>query len=182
VRLYTKTGDRGDTGLIGGRRVPKDHPRVDCYGNLDELNAFLGLALVACNEPTWRQRIQKLQDQLFVLGSELANPDSKRETPAVTDNDIAELESWIDQATAVLPSLTQFILPGGGELACRLHVARTVCRRAERGVVSLARSETVAPQTVIYLNRLSDLLFAWARLANARDNIADIVWDPPSRA
>lgn len=176
MRLYTKGGDKGETGLIGGTRVPKDHLRVTAYGEVDELNAAVGWAVVACDDEDLLRQLQKIQAQLFVLGSELADPGSGKATPAITDGDTALLEGWIDSACDAVEPLRLFVLPGGTELAARLHLARAIGRRAERGVVSLSREEELRPGVIRYLNRLSDLLFAWARLANARANVADIVW------
>ncbi len=177
MRLYTKTGDSGQTGLIGGDRVSKDHARVEAYGQVDELNAVLGWAVAACVEDEMRSRLTVSQNQLFALGSQLADPTASADTPAVTPGDIAVMETWIDQATDAVAPLKNFILPGGSECACRLHIARTVCRRAERSAVTLARSEHIATESVTYLNRLADLLFAWSRLANAQSDVADVVWN-----
>ena len=176
MRLYTRTGDKGETGLIGSRRVPKDDPRVATYGQLDELNASIGWAAAACSDDAWRGQVRRVQDQLFSLGAELANPDADPTKSVIADSETLTLEQWIDQACEPLEPLKQFVLPGGSELAGRFHLTRTVCRRAERSVVTLSRQTPVAEQSIVYLNRLSDLLFAWARLANARANVADIVW------
>ena len=176
MRLYTKGGDKGETGLIGGQRVGKDHPRVEAYGQVDELNASVGLAAAACDDEAWRGRLRIVQAKLFDLGAELANPASDGSSPPVTDGDVARLEGWIDVATEAVTPLKQFILPGGCELASRFHVARTVSRNAERGVVALSRQAAVDDGVLVYMNRLSDLLFAWARLANTRAGIDDVVW------
>jgi cob(I)alamin adenosyltransferase len=180
VKLYTKTGDEGQTGLIGGQRVAKDHPRVSAYGGVDELNCALGWVIAAMPHPDLNSELQQIQDKLFVLGAELANPDSKVATPSISEADITLLESWIDKASDAVPPLRQFILPGGTEESARLHVARAVCRRAERDVVALSHAETVHESCLIYLNRLSDLLFAWARLANHQAGVDDIPWRSPS--
>jgi len=180
MRLYTRTGDRGETGLIGGQRVPKDDPRVSAYGDVDELNATLGLAAAACPDDAWLERIKQIQDHLFVLGAELSDRRGASSTPAVAARHITLLEGWIDEATAGAPELKQFVLPGGSELAARFHLARTVCRRAERSVVHLAGMEHVGELDVPYLNRLGDLLFAWARLANVRSGVADVPWNAPN--
>jgi len=186
VKLYTKRGDLGQTDLFGGERVFKDDARVAAYGEVDELNAVLGWTLCAAapNAPDWAPRVQHIQDRLFVLGAELATPNRRESAPSVTEADIAELEGWIDQASDAVPPLRNFVLPGGNELAARLHLARTVCRRAERAVVTLARQaapgQSVAPSAIVFLNRLSDLLFAWARLANHAAGTPEIVWHPRS--
>jgi cob(I)alamin adenosyltransferase len=176
MRLYTKKGDGGETGLIGGTRVSKDHPRVAAYGDVDELNAVVGGVIAVCDDAALRDRLLRIQHQLFNLGAVLANAGDPTAVPMVGDSEIKSLENWIDEACDEVPRLTQFILPGGNELSCRLHLARTVCRRAERGVVHLTQTDTVAPNSIIYLNRLNDLLFAWARLANHRAGVAETVW------
>lgn len=176
MRLYTKGGDKGETGLIGGQRVGKDHPRVDAYGQVDELNASVGLAAAACEDEDWRSRLRIVQRKLFDLGAELANPASDGSSPPITDGDVARLEEWIDVATEAVTPLKQFILPGGCELASRFHVARTVSRSVERVVVALSRHAEVDDGVLVYMNRLSDLLFAWARLANAHAGIEDVIW------
>ena len=175
MKLYTKGGDTGQTGLFGGARVPKDHDRVEAYGEVDELGAALGLAREA-SEPALRQRIAGIQARLFDLGAALANP--KGSPGAVRPEDSAELERWIDEASAELPEQRHFNLCGGGEASARLHLARTVCRRAERRVVRLAGQVALEPELVIYLNRLSDLLFAWARLSAFRAGAEETIWTP----
>ena len=178
MKLYTKTGDQGQTGLIGGGRVGKDHPRIEAYGSVDEVNAALGFALLAIVEDDLKKCLRTVQDRLFILGAELADPAAGAATPSISEADIEQLEKWIDEATEAVPPLRQFILPGGTEAAARLHLARTICRRAERAVVGLAQLERVGDRCTIYLNRLGDLLFAWARLANSRAGVADIPWQP----
>ncbi|NOT01262.1 MAG: cob(I)yrinic acid a,c-diamide adenosyltransferase [Phycisphaerales bacterium] len=176
MRLYTKRGDGWQTGLIGGTRVSKDHPRVAAYGDVDELNAVVGAVIAVCEDAAWRDRLLRIQHQLFNLGAVLANAGDPAAVPTVGEGEIKSLEDWIDEACDEVPALTQFILPGGNELSCRLHLARTVCRRAERGVVHLAQQDTVPPGAIVYLNRLNDLMFAWARLANWRAGVAETVW------
>ena len=168
AKLYTRAGDRGTTGLADGSRVPKDHPRVRAYGAVDELNALLGLCHAACRNGELRSRLKQIQDELFILGGDLAAPRTgkKPDVPRVKASQVQRLELWIDEATEAVPALRFFILPGGCEPACRFHHARTVCRAAERQTVALANAETINDQTVVYLNRLGDLLFAWARQAN----------------
>ncbi len=188
MRIYTGTGDDGTTGLFGGGRVTKDALRVEAYGTVDELNSVLGLAVASL--PPGDQAaalgtlLTRLQSQLLDLGAELATlPENLRRAagqrvPRVTADTVAALEGEIDRYTAALPPLTNFILPGGSPGAATLHLARTVCRRAERLVVALQRQSEVAPLTVVYLNRLSDLLFTLARAANAAAGVSDVPWTP----
>ena len=181
-RIYTRTGDAGETGLIGGQRVPKDHLRVEAYGAVDELNAHLGVARSMVVQPDLEAVIDRIQHRLFDLGAELATPPVKEGAPAITDQEVSVLEGVIDLYQEMLPTLREFILPAGNGIAAALHVARTVCRRAERRTVTLARTEKVRPQILKYLNRLSDLLFVIARAANARSGIPDVTWKkaPPA--
>jgi cob(I)alamin adenosyltransferase len=180
--IYTKTGDDGDTGLFGGGRVPKNDIRVEAYGAVDELNWFVGLALASLDDDAGvRRGLLLIQNDLFALGANLATPqdDDSRPRPQTPDVPVARVEAmeeWIDQATEQLPELRQFILPGGTESAAMLHVCRSVCRRAERAVVALGREEALDPGIVPYLNRLSDLLFVWARLENFRAGQTDVPW------
>jgi cob(I)alamin adenosyltransferase len=180
-RIYTKTGDQGETGLGDGTRVPKDHPRVTAYGSVDELNAVIGLLVAQQPPPPEVELLRGIQNDLFDVGADLCVPvASGAAGPGrlrVQQNQVRRLESVIDHYTARLAPLTSFVLPGGSPAASWCHLARTVCRRAERDVVSLARAETVNPEVVIYLNRLSDLLFVLGRVANSmgRD---DVVWVP----
>ena len=179
MKLYTRTGDDGTTGLIGGRRVAKDDLRLDAYGTVDELNALLGAA--AAGDAAWSAALAPVQDDLFVVGSHLAAPDGAAgnvHLPPLPQDATARLERGIDAAEEQLPPLTSFILPGGTETAARLHVARCVCRRAERLTVALAHHGPVPPAVLVYLNRLSDWLFAQARLANHRAGVADVPWHP----
>lgn len=180
TRIYTKTGDRGDTGLWGGQRVPKDHVRVEAYGTVDELVAALGQARVLAPPPELAPLLGDLQALLFELGAELATPPAKTPRPAGIDEaDITRLERLIDEHEAALPPLKSFILPGGTPLAAALHVARAVCRRAERRVVTLRETEPATrATTVIFLNRLGDLLFVLARRANHLAGTADLAWHP----
>jgi cob(I)alamin adenosyltransferase len=181
VKLYTKTGDTGDTGLFGGGRVAKDHPRVRAYGDVDELNAAIGAARAAEPAAFATEVLEQVQRDLFAIGAELAAPDPARlaKTLAghpVGDDDVSRLERAIDAADAELPALREFILPGGSPKAAALHLARTVCRRAERAVVTLARDGGAAPTILRYLNRLSDLLFVLARAANHQAGRPDVRW------
>ncbi len=171
--LYTRGGDSGRTGLADGSPIGKEHPRIEACGSVDELNSTIGLAVAACTSPELGEGMQKVQRELFSVGAALAVAGGGHFAESL---DVRRLEQWIDEAETKVQSLRQFILPGGSELAARLHVARAVCRRAERRVAALARAETVPPTTLAYLNRLSDLLFAWARLANRLAGVEDVPW------
>jgi cob(I)alamin adenosyltransferase len=181
MKIYTKTGDDGTTGLIGGIRIRKSDLRIECYGTVDELNAAIGWAAVACDESIG-VLLQRIQHELFNIGSHLAMPDHTADAPATTplppldEAMIARLEAEIDSAQSMLQPLTQFILPGGSEAAARLHLVRTICRRAERLAVELARNNSVRAIIVTYLNRLSDWLFVQARLGNQQAGVGDVVW------
>lgn len=179
-KIYTRTGDTGQTGLYGGGRVPKDDPRVEAYGTVDEANSALGvLAAHLDGEP--EAAILAAQRALFDIGAELATPESGR-VAGVTAAQVEALEGLIDRWEAELPPLRQFILPGGEVPAALCHVARSVVRRAERRTVTLARSVDVNPEILRYLNRLSDCLFVLARLLNHRRGIADVPWERRDRA
>ncbi|HVX83656.1 MAG TPA: cob(I)yrinic acid a,c-diamide adenosyltransferase [Phycisphaerae bacterium] len=201
MKIYTKFGDTGDTALFDGKRVPKDHLRIETYGTVDELNSCLGIAIAAlrselppvpntharethAGEPPLHERLLELQRELFVLGSDLATPPgSKHEdrVKRIAPEAVQRLERWIDRAAAQLPPLKRFVLPGGTPAAAHLHLARTLCRRAERRLVALIHADPPAAPALatplIYLNRLSDLLFTLARLANKDAGIGDIEWD-----
>jgi cob(I)alamin adenosyltransferase len=180
MKLYTKTGDDGTTGLFGGGRVPKASTRVDAYGTVDETNAFLGVARTTGLPPAIDAILAPIQEELFTLGAELACVPGKEGRLSMTPigaADIARLEHAIDEADAACPPLKSFVLPGGSPQAAALHVARTVCRRAERGVLALDDAPARG-DVVIYLNRLSDLLFALARWANVLAGVADVPWKP----
>jgi cob(I)alamin adenosyltransferase len=181
VRIYTKTGDTGETGLFGGERVPKDHPRVRAYGDVDELNAAVGLAASLEPPDLEADLLATIQRALFTVGAELASPDAtrvarKRPGPPIGEADVTALERAIDRLETGLEPLKSFILPGGTPKAAALHLARTVCRRAERAVVRLSREAAVSPAILIYVNRLSDLLFVLARATNARAARPDVRW------
>jgi len=181
VKIYTKTGDDGTTGLFGGRRVPKTDLRVEAYGTVDELNAVLGVALATGEgPPALRDLLSTIQRELFVLGSDLATPAGEEASyvPRVAAESVEALERAIDAAEADLPPLKNFILPGGSPLGAHLHHARTVCRRAERTTVALAARETIGAIPVRYLNRLADLLFVLARAANRAAGAAETEWAP----
>jgi cob(I)alamin adenosyltransferase len=179
LRIYTKTGDLGETSLLGGTRVPKDHLRVAAYGDLDETNAALGAVRALAEEPPERL-LFSIQKDLFAIGAQLADPShkvaAKRAKAAVTAAHVRRLEKAIDVREESLPPLRSFVLPGGTPAAALLHQARTVCRRAERSVVTLAREADVDPRIIVYLNRLSDLLFVLARAENHRAGLAEDRW------
>jgi cob(I)alamin adenosyltransferase len=179
VKIYTRTGDGGDTALFDGTRVRKSDPRVEAYGHVDELNAMLGLARASGADRLLAEQLVQLQHDLFALGARLADPNARiagrvRKT-ALGGDDVRRLETWIDAAEAELDPLRRFILPGGAPAGAALHVARTICRRAERCIVSLGEG-AVEPDLLAYVNRLSDLLFVLARLANARAGVSDVEW------
>jgi cob(I)alamin adenosyltransferase len=180
-RIYTKSGDAGETGLGDGTRVAKDHPRVAAYGEVDELNAVLGLFTAHCPDGPEVALVRAIQNDLFDLGADLCVPAPKGDEAdhglRMTDAQSTRLETAIDRVNERLQPLNSFILPGGSAAAAWLHLARTVCRRAERAVITLTHSEPVNTQAVVYLNRLSDLLFVLARAAN-RDGADDVLWVP----
>lgn len=181
MKIYTRTGDRGDTGLFGGGRVSKAHPRVAAYGDVDELNATIGLVRAAPPEALFDPELEAVQRDLFAIGGHLATPDPDKVRAALAraeldETRVADFERLIDEADRELPPLRAFILPAGTSKAAALHVARTVCRRAERSVVALAERSEVPALFLIYLNRLSDLLFTLARLANHRAGRGDVTW------
>lgn len=181
LRIYTRTGDAGQTGLFGGGRVAKDHPRVVAYGEIDELNSVLGLVRATEPRDLADPLLESVQRDLFVIGGHLATPDPERVRAAlaraeIPEDRVAEFERAIDAADEELPALKAFVLPAGTPKAAALHVARTTCRRAERTVVALAAREPVPERFLVYLNRLSDLLFTLARLANHRAGTGDVTW------
>jgi len=182
VRIYTRTGDGGETGLFGGGRVPKDHPRVEAYGAVDELNAALGVARAAGLPGHLEPLAARIQEELFVLGADLATPPKSAARAGrvvrLREDAAAALEPEIDRCEAELPPLQTFVLPGGGPAGAALHLARTVCRRAERRVVGLVRAGEAGPAPLVYLNRLADLLFVMARLASKRAGHAETPWRP----
>lgn len=178
VRIYTRTGDGGETGLLGGRRVRKSVLRVEAYGELDELNACLGLAAAATSHEETVELLTRIQRELFALSARVADvrQGDGAEKTAFSEANVAALERAIDEAEETLPPLKAFVLPGGSDAAARLHLARTVCRRAERRLVALAAQEDVPAVFLAYLNRLSDLLFVVARAANRRAGVPDCPW------
>jgi cob(I)alamin adenosyltransferase len=181
MKIYTKTGDGGETALFGGGRVAKDHPRVAAYGDVDELNSVIGV--IRATEPAalFDPLLESIQRDLFSIGGHLATPDPERVTKALekatlSPERVSEFERAMDEADRELPPLRAFVLPAGTPKASALHLARTTCRRAERSVVHLAQSDEVPALFLIYLNRLSDLLFTLARLANHRAGVGDVTW------
>jgi cob(I)alamin adenosyltransferase len=180
MKIYTKTGDDGSTGLFGGGRVRKSDARIECYGTVDELNAALGWARVVAGGDSIGESLLRVQNELFVVGSHLATPEDSphtRSLPALDEAMVGRLEMEIDAAEGELSPLRNFILPGGGEVAARLHLCRTICRRAERVLVDFSLDRPVAGTILTYLNRLSDWLFVMARLANRRAGVDDIDWE-----
>ena len=179
VKIYTRTGDSGETGLFDGTRVLKSDSRVEAYGEVDELNALLGVIRAAGVDAELGARLEQIQRDLFALGARLADPRAKiaaRVAKASLEAlDAARLERWIDEADAVLPALRRFLLPGGAPAGALLHLARTVCRRAERRIVALG-PDAVDAAVIVYMNRLSDLLFVLARVANARAAVPELEW------
>jgi len=173
-KIYTRTGDQGTTGLGDGTRVDKDSPRIEAFGTVDELNSVIGLLLAGELPEDVRDHLTGIQHDLFDLGGELSVPGRE----AMTEERVGRLEQILDTLNAPLPPLKQFILPGGSKAAALCHVARTVCRRAERRTVALAKAEPVSETTMRYLNRLSDLLFVTARVLNNRTGYADVLWRP----
>jgi cob(I)alamin adenosyltransferase len=182
VKIYTKTGDHGETGLFNGSRVAKNDPRVEAYGDVDELNALLGVVLSFIrDDEDICSCLLTIQRELFVIGAHLADPTARVEAKrgdkaSLSEAQVTRLEQWIDEFEELLPALRQFILPGGSKGGAALHHARTVCRRAERQIVSLSQQEFVSPLIITYMNRLSDLLFVTARLENQRQNRPEIPW------
>jgi cob(I)alamin adenosyltransferase len=192
TRIYTRTGDAGQTGLAGGQRVAKDDLRIDCYGTVDELNAFVGVARTTAEElaaraealPAFSNILKRVQHELFNLGSILATlpQDVHARQPRITNAEVEQLEREIDQANEELQPLRSFVLPGGSRLDAELHVCRTVCRRAERLLVRLAREQKVPAESLQYLNRLSDALFVWSRWVNHALGASETLWKPNAAA
>jgi cob(I)alamin adenosyltransferase len=189
-RVYTRQGDGGETALSGGQRVPKDGTRIAAYGTVDELNSFLGAARATVNQLAVEELavlaaiLLRVQHELFNLGSILATlpEDVHPRQPRVTDAEIAQLETEMDLMNEDVPPLRSFVLPGASRLDAELHIGRTVCRRAERIVVALSRAESVPPETIRYLNRLSDALFVWSRWAGHISGAQETLWEPNQSA
>jgi len=182
IKIYTKTGDSGETGLFGGERVPKDAPRVEAYGEVDELNACLGFACAQLTAGDVLECLHRIQSELFDLGADLATPSmvttATKQIPRIRAAQVTRLEEWIDRYEEELTPLTRFILPSGSPAGTTLHFTRAVCRRAERRVVTLSRREEINPEVIRYLNRLSDLLFVFARVVNHRARMPETTWEP----
>jgi len=182
MKIYTKTGDKGETGLFGGERVSKNNLRLNAYGSIDELNSFLGLALIEVTSVEIKNVLNDLQNKLFVLGSDLATPETEKNVKLnitrLPDSYILDTEKTIDDFEAKLDELKNFILPGGSIGSALLHICRTISRRAEREVVALKNTEHIGENIVIFLNRLSDLFFVLSRFENKYSNIPDTKWIP----
>lgn len=176
MKIYTKTGDDGTTGLIGNKRVKKSNPRIASYGMVDELNASIGIILSSKIGKDIRDLLTKIQNDLFVVGADLANPDLKNKSNRVTSGMITYLEKEIDRLEGKLSPITFFILPGGDLIASQVHLARAICRRAETNMVGLSETDEINNLCLIYINRLSDLLFVVARTINKRKKISDVAW------
>ncbi len=179
LKIYTKTGDKGETALFGGKRLPKSHLRIDAYGTVDELNSYLGLVRDCTADNDTRALLKRVQDCLFILGSHLAtDPEKPMSLPPLTDQDVEVLEKAIDAMNEVLPALKHFILPGGHTTVSFCHIARCVCRRAERLTVALSLESEVEPLLIRYLNRLSDYLFVLSRKLGQDLGAEEVVWKP----
>ena len=178
MKIYTKTGDDGKTSLFDNTRVWKSHDRIMSYGAIDELNSTLGIVLAMKLDNDLNEIVSKIQNDLFIVGSDLANPDMNNQEIRTTKKMVSILEDVIDKLENELSELTSFILPGGTILASIIHLARTIARRAETHVVALSQNEEITNESFIYLNRLSDLLFIIARTINKRNNIKDVIWKP----
>jgi cob(I)alamin adenosyltransferase len=184
MKIYTKTGDGGETGLFGGERVSKNSQRINAYGTIDELNAYIGLAITEVKDEKVKTDLQKIQEQLFTVGTDLATPNNEETKKLKIDRTPSsfyeEIEKLIDDYDSKLDELKNFILPGGSKCAALLHICRTICRRAEREVVSLSDAVKIENNIIILLNRLSDLLFVLSRFENKVSNHPDIIWNPKS--
>jgi cob(I)alamin adenosyltransferase len=180
MKVYTKTGDDGTTGLFGGARIPKHHIRIESYGTVDELNSYIGLLRHRDIDPTSQEVLAEIQDRLFTIGSVLASDPSKEnlKTPDVQESDIAVLEIEIDRMNESLPEMRSFVLPGGNDTVGFCHIARCVCRRAERLTVLLNEKEPISPIVIKYLNRLSDYLFVLSRKLTVDDGLEETPWKP----
>ena len=181
MKIYTKTGDQGETSLFAGGRVGKEAARVEAYGTVDELNACLGMICAQLADGEVLDCLRRIQTELFELGADLATPTTattRKPIPRVRDEQTLRLEQWIDRYEEELPPLTRFILPSGSLAGATLHFARTVCRRAERRVVALSKGEAINLELIRYLNRLSDLLFVLARVVNQRSHMPETTWEP----
>ena len=184
MKIYTKTGDKGETGLFGGERVSKDSLRISAYGTIDELNAFIGYTITEIQDASIKEKLLTVQNYLFTIGSDLATPDTpkndKLNIERTPDSFYKEIEKMIDHYDAQLEELKNFILPGGSKSSALLHICRTVSRRAEREIVALKKTVTIGDNIVIFLNRLSDLFFVLSRFENKVSNHPDTIWNPKS--
>ncbi len=180
MKIYTKSGDKGFTGLIGGKRVSKSHIRIEAYGSIDEINSVTGICRSFSSDSNIQKELERIQNHLFIIGSELATPEvrlmEKFGLDKIDKDSIQYLEDLIDKLTLELPELKNFILPGGSKSSAYFHLARTVCRRAERAVIRLKKYVEIRNEIVIYLNRLSDLFFVISRYENKVNNIPDVIW------
>ena len=184
MNIYTKTGDKGETGLFGGDRVGKDSLRISAYGTIDELNSFIGYTIIEIKDQSVKDNLLKIQNYLFTIGSDLATPETEKNAKLniqrTPESYSKEIEKMIDHYDSQLDELKNFILPGGSKSASLLHISRTVCRRAEREVVSLKKLVTIGDNIIIFLNRLSDLFFVLSRFENKVSNHPDTIWNPKS--
>ena len=184
MKIYTKTGDKGETGLFGGERVSKDSLRISAYGTIDELNSFIGYAITEINDPGVKENLSMIQNYLFTIGSDLATPETEKneklKIQRTPESFYKEIEKMIDKYDAQLEELRNFILPGGSKISALLHICRTVCRRAEREVVALKKTVTIGDNIIIFLNRLSDLFFVLSRFENKVSNHPDTIWNQKS--
>ena len=181
IKLYTKTGDRGQTSLLGGKKVAKNHLRIESYGNVDELNSFIGhLKDQLQEEKALQKQLHLIQETLFTMGSILATEEGFKgfELPQISGKDVQALEDWIDQFDEEVPPLKNFILPGGHPSVSAAHICRTVCRRTERSVIALSYEEKIAPEILQFLNRLSDYFFIFARVLSVRLKVSEVPWSP----
>ncbi|MDD5171544.1 MAG: cob(I)yrinic acid a,c-diamide adenosyltransferase [Candidatus ainarchaeum sp.] len=174
MRIYTKFGDKGNTSLLGGVTVPKSDPRLEAYGAVDELNAVLGIVVAFSEKRSQVDSLSRIQNDLFIIGAELSSKGAK--TKQISPKRVSEIESEIDKIEADLPPLHHFIVPGGSKTASLLHLARTVCRRAERTIVALSQKEKVNPDIIVYMNRVGDLLFVLGRSENYKKKVPEITW------
>lgn len=174
MRIYTKFGDTGNTSLLGGTVVPKNDPRLEAYGAVDELNAVLGIVVSFSEKSDITESVLKMQSDLFIIGAELSSKNGK--TKQLSPKRVSEIESEIDKIEAELPPLHHFIIPGGSKTASLLHLARTVCRRAERAIVALSQKDKVNPDLIVYMNRVGDLLFVLGRYENYRKKVPESTW------
>ncbi|MFH2105833.1 MAG: cob(I)yrinic acid a,c-diamide adenosyltransferase [Candidatus Micrarchaeota archaeon] len=176
MKIYTKYGDKGETTLVSGEKMIKDDIRVEAYGTVDELNAFIGVISTFTSDDDVKKTLLPIQKNLFSIGAMLSTRSPTEKTPKINLNDISKLEATIDEIEKELDPIKHFIIPGGSKTSALLHMARTVCRRAERRIVTLSKTEKVSEDIIIYLNRLSDLLFVMARMANRKKRIEDVLW------